>query len=176
VGRKGGTAGRRPRADRRSSGKAFRPRGGGLRRAKAWASFSRGRGTLGTNAGELNWAKSAGHRSSMVDRRGRAQSAIGKIGHGQRCLTMGRSSERLGAVSGKLDGREHGRGSPAVSGGEGRVRERAELHKMRRGSECRHWRGSKKVVGRVGGVVAEKSSDVRECALAGPRRARGGRI
>jgi hypothetical protein len=30
-------------------------------RAKAWASFSRGRGTLGTNVGELDWAKSAGH-------------------------------------------------------------------------------------------------------------------
>jgi hypothetical protein len=33
----------------------------------------------------------------------------------------------------------------------GRVRERAELCKMRRGSECEHWRGSKKGAGRVGG-------------------------
>jgi hypothetical protein len=46
--------------------------GGGLRHAKAWASFSRGRGTLGTNAGELDRAKSVGHRASTVDRCGRA--------------------------------------------------------------------------------------------------------
>jgi hypothetical protein len=64
--------GRRSRADRRNFGKAFRPRGGGLRRAKAWASFSRGRGTLGTNARELDRAKSDGHRASTTDRHGRA--------------------------------------------------------------------------------------------------------
>jgi hypothetical protein len=33
--RGGRTAGRRPRADRRNSGKAFRPQGGGLRLGKA---------------------------------------------------------------------------------------------------------------------------------------------
>jgi hypothetical protein len=33
----------------------------------------------------------------------------------QRCLTTRRSSKRLGAVSGELDGRERGRGSPAAS-------------------------------------------------------------
>jgi hypothetical protein len=62
----------RPQADRRSSGEAFRPWGGGLRRTKALASFSRGRGTLGTNTRELDQAKSAGHRASTAVRRGRA--------------------------------------------------------------------------------------------------------
>jgi hypothetical protein len=51
---------------------------------------------------------------------------------------LGRSSERLGTVSYELDGREHRRGSPAASGGEGRARERVELREMMRGSECRH--------------------------------------
>jgi hypothetical protein len=48
-----------------------------------------------------------------------------------------------------------------ASGDEGRARERAMLCEMRLGT----WAG----------VVAEKSGDVRECARAGPRRARGGR-
>jgi hypothetical protein len=63
---------RKPRADRSNSGEPFRPQGGDLRHAKAWASFSRGRGTIGTNAGELDRAKSAGHHVSTADRRGRA--------------------------------------------------------------------------------------------------------
>jgi hypothetical protein len=50
---------------------------------------------------------------------GRTQSAIREIGHGDGYLTSGRSSGRLGTVSGELDGRERERGSPAVSGGEG---------------------------------------------------------
>jgi hypothetical protein len=60
------------RAGWRNSGERFRPRGGDLRRARAWAGFSRGRCTLGTNTGELDRAKSAGHRASTADRRGRA--------------------------------------------------------------------------------------------------------
>jgi hypothetical protein len=47
-----------------------------LRRAKAWASFSRGRGTLGTYSSELDRAKSAGHRASTADRRGRAPAKV----------------------------------------------------------------------------------------------------
>jgi hypothetical protein len=82
---------------------------------------------------------------------GQAQSRIGEIRHGQRCLTLGRSSGRLGTVSCELDGRERGRGTPAASSGEGRARERAMLCEMRRGSECGRWRGSKKGVGRMGG-------------------------
>jgi hypothetical protein len=39
----------------------------------------------------------------------------------------------LGAVSGELDGWEHGRGSPAAAGGVGRARERAKLREMRSG-------------------------------------------
>jgi hypothetical protein len=72
MGREGRTAMRRSRADRRSSGEAFRSRGRGIRYAKAWASFSRGQGTLGTYSGELDRAKSAGHRASTVVHRGRA--------------------------------------------------------------------------------------------------------
>jgi hypothetical protein len=71
-GREGRTAGRRPRADRRSSSEAFRPWGGGLRHTKACASFSRGRGDTGTYSGELDWAKSIGHRASTADHRNRA--------------------------------------------------------------------------------------------------------
>jgi hypothetical protein len=70
-GQRGGMAGKRPRADRRNSDGGFRPRGGGLRRAKAWDSFSRGRGTLGTNARALGRAKLAGHHASAADRHGR---------------------------------------------------------------------------------------------------------
>jgi hypothetical protein len=72
VGIGGRTAEGRPQADWKSSCEAFWPRGGGLRRAKAWTSFSRGRGTLGTNAGELDRAKSASHRASMAVHRGQA--------------------------------------------------------------------------------------------------------
>jgi hypothetical protein len=69
--REGTTAGRRPRAGRRNFSEGFRPRGGGLRRAKAWDSFSRGRGTLGTNTGALAWANLASHRAGEADRHGR---------------------------------------------------------------------------------------------------------
>jgi hypothetical protein len=62
---------------------------------------------------------------------GRTQGAIREIGHGDGCLTSGWSSGRLGAVSGELDGRERGRGSPAAAGGVGRARERVKLHEMR---------------------------------------------
>jgi hypothetical protein len=65
-------AGRKPRADRRNSGEGFWPRGGGLRRAKAWEGFSRGRGTLGTHTGALDRAKLAGHRAGAADHHGRA--------------------------------------------------------------------------------------------------------
>jgi hypothetical protein len=70
----------------------FRPRGGGLRRAKAWDSFSRGRGTLGTNTGALDRAKLAGHRASAEDCHGRApampklaehRAKLGKLGTGK---------------------------------------------------------------------------------------------
>jgi hypothetical protein len=72
MGREGRTVVRRPRAGRSNSGEPFRPRGGDLRHAKAWASFSRGRGDTRTYSGELDRAKSAGHRASTADRRDRA--------------------------------------------------------------------------------------------------------
>jgi hypothetical protein len=62
----------RLRAGRGNSGEPFRPRGGDLRCAKALANFSRGRGDIGTYSGELDRTKSAGHRASTADRRGRA--------------------------------------------------------------------------------------------------------
>jgi hypothetical protein len=54
-------------------------------------------------------------------------------------------------VSGELDGREHGRGSPAAAGGVGRAQERVKLIEMRRGVCAGHQRGSKKGARRVGG-------------------------
>jgi hypothetical protein len=87
---------------------------------------------------------------------------------------LGRSSGRLGAVSGELDVRGSRRGSPAVSDGEGRARERAMLCEMRRGASAGTGGALRRELGAWAGVVAEKSGDVRECACAGPRRARGG--
>jgi hypothetical protein len=63
---------RRSRVGQRNSGERFRPRGGDLRRAKALANFSRGRGDTGNYSGELDRAESAGHRASTADRRDRA--------------------------------------------------------------------------------------------------------
>jgi hypothetical protein len=62
---------RRSRASRRNSSERFRPREGDLRRAKALAGFSRDRGDTGNYSGELDRAKSTGHRVSTADRRGR---------------------------------------------------------------------------------------------------------
>jgi hypothetical protein len=72
TGREERAAVRRSRVGRSNFGERLRPRGGDLRRAKALAGFSRGRCTLGTNTGELDRAKSASHRASAVDCRGRA--------------------------------------------------------------------------------------------------------
>jgi hypothetical protein len=154
-GREGRTAGR-TRANRRKSDEGFRLRGGGLRRTKAWDSFSRGRGTLGTHIGALGWANLAGRcrhggppwPNSGKAEIGRPQSAIGKIGHGYMCLTSGWSSGWLGAVSDELDGQGGGRRSPARSGGVSRARARARLRELRRGIECGHGQGLKKGWGR----------------------------
>jgi hypothetical protein len=75
---------------------------------------------------------------------GRRQSEIGETEHGHECLTSGRSSEWLGAVSCELDGQGGGHGSPVRSGGVSRVRAGARLREMRWGSECGHGRGSKR--------------------------------
>jgi hypothetical protein len=47
----------RPQAGRSNSGELFWPRGGDLRRAKALANFSRGRGDTGNYSGELDRAE-----------------------------------------------------------------------------------------------------------------------
>jgi hypothetical protein len=67
---------KKPRAGWSNSGEPFRPWGGDLRRAKAWASFSRGRGDTGTYFRELGQTKSAGHRASTTDHRGRALAKV----------------------------------------------------------------------------------------------------
>jgi hypothetical protein len=72
TGREGKTVVRRSQAGRRNSGERFRPWGGDLRRAKALAGFNRDRGDTGNLSGELDRAKSAGHRASTADRHGRA--------------------------------------------------------------------------------------------------------
>jgi hypothetical protein len=78
--------------------------GGGVRRAKAWASFSRGRGDTWTYSGELDWAKSAGHRASTVDCRGRAPAMpklakqrvkLGKLSTGKGVSPRGGAREGL---------------------------------------------------------------------------------
>jgi hypothetical protein len=51
----------------------------------------------------------------------------------------------------------------------GRARERVELREMRRGRAWGTGRALKRELGAWAGVVAKKSGDVRECALAGPR-------
>jgi hypothetical protein len=56
------------RAGRGNSSVGFRPRGGGLRRAKAWTNFSRSRGTQGVGAGALDRANLASHRAGAADR------------------------------------------------------------------------------------------------------------
>jgi hypothetical protein len=65
-----------PRAGQKNSGEPFRPWGRDLRRAKAWASFSRDRGDTETYSGELNRAKSADHRASKADRCDRAPAKV----------------------------------------------------------------------------------------------------
>jgi hypothetical protein len=67
------------------------------------------------------------------------------------CLTSGRSSGWLDALSAELDGQGSGRGSSARSGGVSRARARVGLREMRRGSECGHGWGSK----RAGGMGRE---------------------
>jgi hypothetical protein len=76
MGREGRTAVRGSRAGRRNSGERFRPRGGDLRRAKALVGFSRDRSDTGNYSGELDRAKSAGHRASTADHRGRAPAKV----------------------------------------------------------------------------------------------------
>jgi hypothetical protein len=69
--REGRTAGERLQAGQDNSGEEFRPRGEGLRRAKAWDSFSRARGTSGTDEGALGRTKLVGHCEGTVDHHGR---------------------------------------------------------------------------------------------------------
>jgi hypothetical protein len=160
-GQRGRMEGKRPRACRRNSGEGFQPRGEGLRRTKAWDSFSRARGNSRTDEGALGRTKSTGHREGAADRHGRHQQSRNwsvtkrnwEIEHGRRCLTSRRSAGSLGVASGELVHRGGGRGSPARSDDVGRARERAGLCEceMRRGSECGCRWGSKRELGRVDG-------------------------
>jgi hypothetical protein len=105
VDRGGRTAGRRSRVDWRNSGEAFQPQGRGLRRAKAWESFRRGRGDTGTYTGELDRAKLAGHRASTADCRSRApampklakhRAELGKLSTGKGVSPWGGARGGLG--------------------------------------------------------------------------------
>jgi hypothetical protein len=80
---------------------------------------------------------------------------------------------RLGAVSGELDGRKRGRGSPAVAGGVSRARERVKLSEMRRGVCAGHWRGSKMGAGHVGGRRGREMTGQAHDAEREERGARG---
>jgi hypothetical protein len=68
--REGRTAEERLRAGQANSGEESRPRRGGLRRVRAWTSFSKARGTSGNDAGALDWTNSADHCAGVADRRG----------------------------------------------------------------------------------------------------------
>jgi hypothetical protein len=96
--------GRRPRADRRNSGEGFRPQGGGLRRAKAWKGFNRGRGDTGTYTGALDRAKLAGHRAGMADRYGRAPAMPKLADHRAKLgkLSTGKGASPRGGARGGL--------------------------------------------------------------------------
>jgi hypothetical protein len=102
--REGRMAEERLRAGRGNSGEEFRPRGGGLRRARAWTGFSRARGTPRTDAGTLDQANSVGHRAGAADRHGRNpakpklagdKGIIEEIEHMNRCLTWGEARGRM---------------------------------------------------------------------------------
>jgi hypothetical protein len=54
-----------------NSDEGSRPRRGGLRRARAWTSFSRVRGTSGTDTGAPDRANSASHREGTAHRHSR---------------------------------------------------------------------------------------------------------
>jgi hypothetical protein len=150
---------RKPRAGRSNSGEPFWPRGGGLRRAKALANFSRGRGDTWTYSSELDWAKSADHRASMADCRGRAPAKAKLAEHRaqQGKLGTGTGVSPRGGARGGLEQ------SPAswMAGNTGRVSDGGWRHgqSAREGEAVRneargvrgHWRGSKKGAGRVGG-------------------------
>jgi hypothetical protein len=102
--REGRTAGRRPRAYRRNSGEGFRPRGGGLRRAKVWECFSRGRGDTGTYTGALDWAKLTGHRTGVADRHDRASMMPKLVEHRAKLgkLSTGKGASPRGGARGGL--------------------------------------------------------------------------
>jgi hypothetical protein len=174
--------GRRSRAGRSNSGEEFRPPERAIGRDRAWASSSGGGGTTWAKARALDEVGMARHRAGAASRRGRTPTRpnwLKAYAHKVKqarggSLTSGWSSGRPGAVSGELDGREHGRGSPAAAGGMGRARERAELREMRRGRARGIGGALRRELGAWASVMAEKSGDVRECALAGPRRGWGG--
>jgi hypothetical protein len=97
-------AGRKPRADRRNSGEGFWPRGGGLRRAKAWEGFSRGRGDTRTYTEALDRAKLVGHRAGMADRHDRATTMQTLAKHRAKSgkLSMGKGVSPQGGARGGL--------------------------------------------------------------------------
>jgi hypothetical protein len=91
-----------------NSGEEFRSRRGGLMHAKAWASCSRIRGTLGANTEARDRTKTIGHHAGAANHNGhRRRSQIGQyqgesgeIECGNGHLTSGRDSGWLGVARG----------------------------------------------------------------------------
>jgi hypothetical protein len=91
-------------AGRGSSGEEFWPRGGGLRRARAWTNFSRARGTPGTDAEALDRTNLASHHASVANRHGQPpakpkladdKAQMGKLSMGTGVSPRGKARGRL---------------------------------------------------------------------------------
>jgi hypothetical protein len=170
------------RVGRGNSDEGFRPRGGGLRRAKAWTNFSRARGTPGAGAGALDWANLVGHHAGAVDCHGQAP-AKPKLANSE--AQLGKPSMGMG-----VSPRGGARGGLAWLPADwttcttvaGLRRGRAAWAERERGRGCANWDGGAS----EGAGGAQKGAGVhgqamwpgisaymRECARAGPRRAQG---
>jgi hypothetical protein len=100
TGREGRTAVRRPRVGQSNSGERFRPQEGDLRRAKALANFSRGRGDTGNYSAELDRAESAGRARRTAEAEHRRRRNWKNIEHNKGNWARGRVSH-LGAELGE---------------------------------------------------------------------------
>jgi hypothetical protein len=170
------------RAGRGNSGEGFRPRGGGLRHAKAWTNFSRARGTPGDGAKALDRANLVGHRVGAADRHGqppvKPKLAGDEAQLGKPSMGMG-VSPRGGARGGLV---RLPAGWMTGTMGAGLRRGRAARAERERERDCVKWDGGVS----VGAGGAQKgagargraswlgiSACVHECARVGPRRGAG---
>jgi hypothetical protein len=115
------------------------------------------------------WAWRTAAAELRQNRIGQDKAESGETEHGNRCLTSGGSSRRLGAASGGLDGQHGGRGTPTKPSGESIARERVSLRDMRQGASVGVG-GAQKGVGMRGQVTWPRIS---ACMHARPRRFAG---